>query len=373
MTTTTEAEAAAADAAQAVADDAFRAEARAFLEAHARLRQGFGDTTITLGATDASKEAEIAHVERCRAWQRTLFDNGWAGIAWPVEYGGRGGTLREARIYAQEEVRFDASASVFAVAIQMVGPTIMAHGTDDQKAFFLTRMLRGDDIWCQLFSEPGAGSDLAGLTTRAERDGDEWNVNGQKVWTSGAQFSDYGMLLARTDSDVPKHQGITYFLLDMKTPGIEVRPLKQITGFAHFNEVFLTDVRVPHANILGPLHGGWGVAHTTLANERNMIGGGGTGITFSAILRLARECDATSDPVLRQRLAECYTRFEILKWLGLRARARAARGERLGPESSVAKLFVSQRVARDGDLVLALEGALGMLHTDDAPQKGMWQ
>jgi alkylation response protein AidB-like acyl-CoA dehydrogenase len=372
--TTTDADADAARvSAQLVADDAFRAEARAFLEAHATLRQGFGDATITLGATDTSQEAEDAHVARCRAWQRTLSENGWAGIAWPQDYGGRGGTIREARIFAQEESKFDASASVFAVAIQMVGPTIMAHGTDEQKAFFLSRMLHGDDIWCQLFSEPGAGSDLAGLTTRAERDGDEWIVNGQKVWTSGAQYSDYGMLLARTDSDVAKHQGITYFLLDMHTPGIDVRPLKQITGFAHFNEVFLTDVRVPNANILGPLHGGWGVAHTTLANERNMIGSGGTGITFGAILRLARECDATGDPVLRQQLAECYTRFEILKWLGLRARARAARGERLGPESSVAKLFVSQRVARDGDLVLALEGARGMLGTGDAPQNGMWQ
>jgi alkylation response protein AidB-like acyl-CoA dehydrogenase len=362
-----------AEAAQAAADDAFRAEARAFLEAHAQLRQGFGDATITLGATDTSKEAEAAHVARCRAWQRTLYDNGWAGIAWPKEYGGRGGTIREARLFAAEESKFDASASVFAVGIQMVGPTIMAHGTDEQKAFFLPRMLRGEDIWCQLFSEPGAGSDLAGLTTRAERDGDEWVVNGQKVWTSGAQYSDYGMLLARTDADVPKHQGITYFLLDMHTPGIEVRPLKQITGFAHFNEVFLTDVRAPDANILGPLHGGWGVAHTTLANERNMIGSGGTGITFGAILRLARECEATDDPVMRQQLAECYTRFEILKWLGLRARARAQRGERLGPESSVSKLFVSQRVARDGDLVLALEGARGMLGTGDAPQNGMWQ
>ncbi len=361
------------DATSEAADDAFRAEARAFLEAHATLRQGFGDTATTLGATDPSKEAEDAHVRRCREWQRTLYENGWAGITWPTEFGGRGGTTRQARMFAQEESRFDVSAGVFQVGIQMVGPTIMAHGTDEQKAFHLTSMLRGEHIWCQLFSEPGAGSDLAGLTTRADRDGDEFVVNGQKVWTSGAQFSDWGMLLARTNWDVPKHQGITYFLLDMRTPGIEVRPLKQITGFAHFNEVFLTDVRVPAANVLGQLHGGWGVAQTTLANERNMIGSGGSGITFGAILRLARECGATDDPVLRQRLAECYTRFEIQKWLALRARARAARGERLGPESSVAKLFISQRVARDGDLVLALEGADGMLGTGAAPQNGMWQ
>jgi alkylation response protein AidB-like acyl-CoA dehydrogenase len=249
----------------------------------------------------------------------------------------------------------------------------MAHGTDEQKAFYLSRMLSGDDIWCQLFSEPGAGSDLAGMTTSAVRDGDEFVVNGQKVWTSGAHYSNRAMLLARTDWDVPKHRGITYFLLDMNTPGIEVRPLRQITGHAHFNEVFLTDVRVPAENMLGGLNAGWMVAQTTLANERNMIGSAGTGLTFSAILRLARECRVTDDPRVRQELAQCYTRFEILKWLGLRARARAAAGQKLGPEASVMKLFVSQRVARDGDLVLAMEGPYGMLRNEDTIQNGMWQ
>jgi alkylation response protein AidB-like acyl-CoA dehydrogenase len=361
------------DTEETAADEALRTEVRAFLERHAQLRQGFGDQTITLGATDTSKEAEHAHIERCRAWQRTVFENGWAGITWPTEYGGRGGNPRQARLYAAEEVKFDVSAAVFQIGIQMVGPTIMAHGTDEQKAFFLPKMLSGDHIWCQLFSEPGAGSDLAGMTTTAMRDGDEFVVNGQKVWTSGAHYSDYAMLLARTDWDVPKHRGITYFLLDMRTPGIEVRPLRQITGHAHFNEVFLTDVRVPAENLLGGLNNGWMVAQTTLANERNMIGSGGTGITFSAILRLARECSATEDPEFRQELAKCYTRFEILKWLGQRARARAAAGQRLGPEASVMKLFVSQRIARDGDLVLAMEGPYGMLRNEDTIQNGMWQ
>jgi alkylation response protein AidB-like acyl-CoA dehydrogenase len=361
------------DTEETAADEAFRAEVRKFLETHAKLRQGFGDQTISLGATDTSKEAERAHIERCRTWQRTVFENGWAGMTWPTEYGGRGGNPRQARLYAAEEVKFDVSAAVFQIGIQMVGPTIMAHGTDEQKAFFLPKMLAGDHIWCQLFSEPGAGSDLAGMTTTAVRDGDEFIVNGQKVWTSGAHYSDYAMLLARTDWDVPKHRGITYFLLDMRTPGIEVRPLRQITGFAHFNEVFLTDVRVPAENVLGGLNNGWMVAQTTLANERNMIGSGGTGITFSAILRLARECGATGDPEIRQELAKCYTRFEILKWLGQRARARAAAGQRLGPEASVMKLFVSQRIARDGDLVLAMEGPYGMLRNEDTIQNGMWQ
>jgi alkylation response protein AidB-like acyl-CoA dehydrogenase len=372
MTMTTDDAAAEAEAAQLAADEAFRAEARAFLEAHATLRQGFGDATITLGATDTSKEAEHAHVERCRAWQRTLFENGWAGIAWPVEYGGRGGTAREARIFAQEESRFDASASVFAVAIQMVGPTIMAHGTDEQKAFFLTRMLRGDDIWCQLFSEPGAGSDLAGLTTRALRDGDEWIVNGQKVWTSGAQYSDYGMLLARTDSDVPKHQGISYFLLDMRARGIDVRPLKQITGFAHFNEVFLTDVRIPVSQVVGPVDGGWRVTHSTLQSERALIGGG-AGVRFEDLASLARATGRSTDPVQRQELAKAYTRFELLRFLGLRVQTALSRGLPPGSESSVMKLSYSEHTAALSDLALSLEGAGGMLGTEGAPDGGYWQ
>jgi alkylation response protein AidB-like acyl-CoA dehydrogenase len=355
------------------ADEAFRAEARAFLDAHAKLREGFGTRVAAFANTDPSKEAEEAHIRECREWQRTLSENGWAGITWPKEYGGRGGTAREARLYMQEEAKYDVTASAFMVGIQMVGPTIMAHGTEEQKEFFLSRMLNGEHIWCQLFSEPGAGSDLAGMTTTAIRDGDEFVVNGQKVWNSGAHYADWGMLLARTDWDVPKHRGITYFLVDMKTPGIEVRPLRQATGFAHFNETFLTDVRIPAANVLGGLNNGWMVAQTTLANERNMIGSGGTGLTFNAILRLARECGVTDDPVMRQELAESYTRFEILKWLGLRARARAARGQKLGPEASVMKLFISERVAKDGDLVLALEGANGMLKYPDAIQNGMWQ
>ena len=182
------------------------------------------------------------------------------------------------------------------------------------------------------------------------RDGDEWVVNGQKVWTSGAHFSDWGILLARTDWDVPKHRGISYFLVDMRSPGIEIRPLRQITGYAHFNEVFLTDVRIPAENLLGPLNGGWGVTQTTLANERAMIGGGMSGVTFDAMRQLAQDCGRTEDPVIRQELAQRYTRFEILKWLGQRARAAAKAGKSNGSEASVMKLAISQRVARDGDL-----------------------
>ena len=355
------------------ADQAFRAEARAFLEAHATHRDASVDLATTLGRTDTSPEAEADHVRECREWQDTLAANGWAGIAWPSEYGGRGGTPGQARIFAQEEAHYVVSSGAFAIAIGMVGPTIIAHGTEEQKAYYLARMLNGEQIWCQLFSEPGAGSDLAGLATRAVRDGDEWVVNGQKVWTSGAHFSDWGILLARTDWDAPKHLGISYFLVDMRSPGIETRPLRQITGYAHFNEVFLTDVRIPVDNLLGPLNGGWGVTQTTLANERAMIGGGMSGVTFDAMRKLASDCDRTADPVVRQELARCYTRFEILRWLGQRARAAAKAGKSNGSEASVMKLAISQRVARDGDLALSLEGPGGMLHQADAPAGGMWQ
>ena len=350
----------------------FRAEAHDFLAAHFEPRPTVGIYGTTLGDTDPSKEAEARHVAASREYQHFLFENGWAGLTWPIEYGGRGLTAKHQRIWVQEEVKFQITIGFFNVATQMVAPTIMAHGTEEQQRHFLPRILSGEHIWCQLYSEPGAGSDLAGLATRAERDGDEYVVNGQKVWNSGAHFADYGILLARTDGDVPKHRGISYFLVDMHSPGVEVRPLKQITGFAHFNETFLTDVRIPAANLLGGLNNGWAVANTTLAHERTMIGGGGTGLGFKALLNLAHECGVTGEAVMRQELARCYTRFEVLRMLGLRARASAKKGV-LGPESSVMKLAISNRVASDGDLVLAMQGAHGMLHRDDARGRGMWQ
>jgi alkylation response protein AidB-like acyl-CoA dehydrogenase len=231
-------------------------------------------------------------------------------------------------------------------------------------------MLRGDEIWCQLFSEPGAGSDLAGLRTRAVRDGDEWVVDGQKVWTSGAHHSDVGILLARTDPDAPKHRGITVFLLDMRSAGVEVRPLRQINRMAHFNEVFLTGVRVPHDRVLGEVHDGWRVAQTMLANERSLIGGGGR-VGWRDIADAARRLGAAADPVARQELARCYTRLQIVKWLGWRARSR--RGGGLGPESSVLKLAASKRIEADANLMLAIQGAAAVLADADAVDRGYWQ
>ena len=233
-------------------------------------------------------------------------------------------------------------------------------------------MLRGDEVWCQLFSEPGAGSDLAGLSTRAERDGDEWVVNGQKVWTSGAHHSDHAILLARTDTEQPKHQGITYFLVDMFAPGVEVRPLRQINGIAHFNEVFLTDVRVPASNVVGSVGAGWSVAQTTLMNERTLIGGGG-GLVFADLERLLRQTGRAKDPVARQGVVDAFIRIQLLRYLGLRSQTAISQGRQPGPETSVLKLAVSQHIAATGDLAMALEGAGGMLMGESTPDEGFWQ
>jgi alkylation response protein AidB-like acyl-CoA dehydrogenase len=353
-------------------DAAFRAEARAWLQSHAKPRAADNEFNRRYASADNSPEADAEHVRRCKEWQRTLSEGGWAGINVPREYGGRGGTSKQARIFAQEQARFDVDTGVFAVGMGMVVPTLLAHGTDEQKARYVSALLRGDEVWCQLFSEPSAGSDLAGLRTRAARDGDVWIVNGQKVWNSGAHHSDMGILLARTDVDVPKHRGITYFLVAMHTPGIEVRPLRQINGVAHFNEVFLTDVHIPAGNVVGETNGGWGVAQTTLANERTLIGSG-TGIGFGDFKRLTREHGRSLDPVIRQQLADAFIRFEILKYLGARAQAAIRQGRMPGPETSVLKLAVSNHVACNGDLGLAIQGAAGMLIGDDATQNGLWQ
>ena len=353
------------------AEAAFRVEARAFLDQYAVpfAASSVGDER-SIFITD--HDTEVAYVKRCCDWQAVKYDQGWAGITWPKEYGGRGGTSLEDGIFRTEEARYISASGVFAVGIGMAGPTLIAHGTDEQKARFLKPMLRGEEVWCQLFSEPNAGSDLGGLATSAVRDGDEWVINGQKVWNSGAHYSDWGILLTRTNLDASKHRGITYFVVDMRTPGIEVRPLRQITGAAHFNEVFFTDVRIPHENIIGHVDAGWGPMMTTLSNERSLIGGSSRG-DFAEVVDLARRCGADQDPVIRQLLAASHTRTEILKYLGYRVRTAAARGQAPGPESSIMKLLVSQHLSRQGDLFLAMEGAGGMLAGADALDDGRWQ
>ena len=347
---------------------AFRAEARAWLDAHA-IPKGHPDdfsAGLWTGAYD-----EDTYIARCRTWQRTLYDGGWAGITWPKEYGGRGGRPIDQVIFNQEQAGYGVSNGAFMISIGMAGPTILAHGDDAQRERFLAPMLRGDELWCQLFSEPGAGSDLANLATRAERDGDEWVVDGQKVWTSSPDRARWGMLLARTDSDVPKHRGISYFLLDMEAPGIEVRPLRQMTGEAHFSEVFLTDVRVPATDLLGGEGQGWGVAQTTLNSERSSIAGG-VGATPEALLALARHTGASSDPLGRQRLVDAHIRFELLRFLRYRSQTALSQGRRPGAEASVMKLAYARYMKALTEAAIDIQGAHGLLTGSDGPTGTMW-
>ena len=294
-------------------DASFRREVSMWLKEHAEIRTGPADWSRNPAHPD--------YVRRCREWQHTLYEGGWGAITWPQEYGGRGETSWHQAIFNQEMAKYDVSVGAFAVGIGMAGPTLIAHGSEEQKRRQLPPMLRGEAVWCQLFSEPDAGSDLAGLKSRAERDGESFVVNGQKVWTSGAQHSDWAILIARTNPDVPKHKGITYFLVDMHSPGIEVRPLRQITGSAHFNEVFLTDVVIPAANVVGEINGGWAVAHTTMSYERALIGGAGQSVQIAQILDLARRCGRSADPLVRRQIAEFYTRVELLRFMNYPSRA----------------------------------------------------
>jgi alkylation response protein AidB-like acyl-CoA dehydrogenase len=275
-------------------------------------------------------------------------------------------------IFAQEEAGFEVSAGALSVGLAMVGPTLMAWGTPTQQERHLGPMLRGDALWCQLFSEPGAGSDLPSLITRAERDGDVYVVNGQKVWTSFAQFADWGILLARTAAEEKGRAGISYFLVDMETPGIEVRPLRQATGVAHFNEVFLTDVRVPAAHVVGTDGEGWKVARTTLASERILIGGG-RGTTFADVRVLVTALGRSLNPVQRQQVASAYISFELLRFLGLRVQTSVSQGRAPGAEASLLKLAVSQQSALVGDLGMALLGPAGAASDATTPDAGFWR
>ncbi len=351
------------------AEAAVRERARAWLESVARRRgEGDGDWQSFRAKTD---EADAAHLETARAWQRTKFEAGWAAPHWPVEYGGQGLSGIEAGVVSEEERQFDVSANFFMVGIDMAGPTLMTHGTDEQKKRFLEPMLRGDESWCQLFSEPGSGSDLASLSTRAVRDGDEWVIDGQKVWTSSAHTADWGLCLARTNPDVAKHAGITYFLVDMHAPGVDVRPLRQIDGAIHFNEVFLDGVRVPNEHVLGDVDDGWRVARTTLTAERTAIGGGGqTGPR--ELIDLARRFGREGDPTLRQELATLYSRQQIQRWLVYRVRTAVAKGVSPGPEAGILKLFNSHQVEHVGATVMSILGPTATLWHEDAPDGGFW-
>jgi acyl-CoA dehydrogenase len=349
---------------------AFRAGAREWLSANA-VPKGSPDDFSAGHFTGDMSPAE--YVKRCRWWQGQLHEAGWAGISWPKAFGGRGGKSIEEAIFGEEQAKWGVSVGVFAVAFGMVAPTLMHHATEAQQARFLAPMLRGDELWCQLFSEPDAGSDLASLKTRAERDGDEFVVNGQKVWTSNAQHSEWGILIARTDPDAPRHRGITYFVVDMSTPGIDVRPLRQMNGEAHFNEVFLSDVRVPAANVIGDVDDGWKVAVTTLSNERVAIAGGSGMSDPERVLQLASSLGVRSDPLFRQRFAQIWSRNEIIRYLRLRSRTALSQGRRPGPEASVMKLAYARYVKQLGDLAIGMQGPYGTLDHPDARADGVFQ
>jgi len=349
---------------------AFRAECVTWLEANAKRRDGAADMWATLRTH--SDEADRAALATAKLWQATKADAGFTGIQWPIADGGRGMSPHFAGLYKTEESRFDVPGNAFQVGVDMVGPTLISHGTDAQRARHLSAIRRGDHVWCQLFSEPGAGSDLAALSTKAVLDGDEWVVTGQKVWTSGAHYADWGILLVRSHPELPKHRGITYLLVDMASPGIDVRPLRQIDGAIHFNEVFFDEVRIPVSNTVGEPGGGWGITMTTLTNERSAIGGGGM-VQFNEILMLANEMGRTGEPVARQELIGLYTMFEITRFLGYRVQTSMDRGELPGPESSVLKLHISRQYEMGGNVVESLMGADGMLIADDAPYHGFFQ
>jgi acyl-CoA dehydrogenase len=342
---------------------AFRAEARAFLQSHLPPRRAANPWALNF---TANEDEARAHFESGRRWQRLLYDNGFAGLTYPREYGGRGGESWHERIFREELAGVEAPTSFISATIAMLGPTLMRHGTPEQRTEYLPRLLSGDDAWCQLFSEPGAGSDLASLACRAERDGDQFLVNGQKVWNSAAQFCDRGMLLVRTDPDVPKHRGITFLLVDMHCPGIEVRPLVQATGSAHFNEVFLSNVAVPVSRVLGDIDGGWGPARTVLSNESAFIGGGNAGgSTNERLLLIARAFGRTVDPTIRQGLAHHYTRERLLAIMGeqILAAVRLRKPPPIDP--SILKLFVAENRVMSGNLAMQMAGPASLVSTDD--------
>ena len=345
---------------------AFRAKAREWLVAHAPPKREKSPWAVNFHTDPADARREF---ETGRGWQKRLFEAGLTAFTYPVELGGQGGAPWCERIFREEAAGFDVSVGFISATIAMLGPTLMKHGTDEQKQHYLPRLLSGEYAFCQLFSEPGAGSDLAGLGCRAVRDGDEFVVNGQKVWNSAAQWCNWGMLLVRTDPDVPKHKGITFLLVDMSSPGIEVRPLVQATGAAHFNEVFLSDVRVPVANVLGDINGGWAPARTVLSNESAFIGGGGAGSVHSRLVTLARKYGVAADPVVRQELAVSYTRERLLQIMGERILTAVRRRETPPVDPSILKLYVAQNRVQSGNLAMAMAGPAGLV---DAGEESRW-
>jgi alkylation response protein AidB-like acyl-CoA dehydrogenase len=341
---------------------AFRAEARQWIDANAPKQYQAELSKSSLGRIKL-KHDDI--VEVAKAWQKKKADAGWVCLHWPKEYGGRGATPVERVIWQQEEGIYGKLTSPFQIGEGMCGPTLMAYGSEGDKRRYLPKIASGEEIWCQLFSEPAGGSDVAGLRTRAEPDGDHWVINGQKIWTSGAHYSDYGILITRTDPNVPKHKGLTMFYIDMKSRGVEVKPIKQANGMQEFNEVFFTDLRVPDSQRLGAVGDGWNVSLTTLMNERMSIGSRlATGFSelFEFCSNLMTEDGlAIDDRATRSKLANWAVKNSGLKYTSYRAISALSKGERPGPENSIGKLVAGSMLQDIAMYALDLQGASGML------------
>jgi alkylation response protein AidB-like acyl-CoA dehydrogenase len=341
---------------------AFRAEARQWIDANAPKEFEEELTKSSLGRIKLQKH-DI--VEVAKRWQKKKSDGGWACLQWPRDYGGRGATPVERVIWQQEEGVYFKLTSPFQIGEGMCGPTVMAYGSEADKRRYLPKIASGEEVWCQLFSEPAGGSDVAGLRTRAEKQGDEWIINGQKIWTSGAHYADYGILITRTDPNVPKHKGLTMFFIDMKSPGVDVKPIKQANGMQEFNEVFFTNLRVPDAQRLGAVGDGWNVSLTTLMNERLTIGARlATG--FAELFEfcnnlMTEDGPAIDDRATRSKLASWAVKNSGLKYTSYRAVSALSKGERPGPENSIGKLVAGTMLQDIAAYALDLQGAAGVL------------
>ena len=360
-------------------EEAFRKEVRDWLEENMKeLPEWWGKRDVLGPPIDSDEYHQFS-----LWWHRKLYDAGFVGIAWPKEYGGRGATPIEQVIFNQELAKNRAPVPTNALGIGWCGPTIMHAGTEEQKKRFLPKILSAEEIWCQGFSEPEAGSDMANVQTRAVEDGDDYIINGQKVWTSGGHYSDWAILLVKTDPDpnIPKHRGLSYFLLDMHAPGVTVRPLKQMTGHSEFNEVFLDDVRISKSLMVGEKNKGWYVAMGTLEFERSGVGASVTREnTAKDLIKLAQSLERNGqplfkDPLTRQKLAQLYIEANVLKYIGFRALTKQIRGETPGPESSVASAFGMELNQRLQDCAMQLQGSYSQLVRGSkyAVHHGTWQ
>ena len=339
----------------------------------ARFREEAASWLAENAPTDDAFRA-LTPLEQAKVWQKQKYDAGWACMGWAPEFGGRGASAIEEVIWRQEESQYDLPANFFLIGQGMIGPTLMAWASDEDKARFLPPLASGEEVWCQLFSEPAGGSDLAALRTRAERDGDHWVINGQKIWTSGAHYSDYGVIVVRTDPTVPKHKGLSYFYVDMKAPGVEVKPIKQLTGDSDFNEVYFTDVRVSDSQRLGEVGQGWQVSLTTLMNERAAIGGSFGQMDVSLAMSVAEEVEidgrpALEDAAVRARIANWYVQEAGLKYTGYRSLTALSRGALPGPENSIGKLVGAPKMQAMSSYLMDLLGASGAIADESLAAK----